>query len=261
MDSHSSRSTEGCTVRLSSVIAFLAAMPLIGCATRDTWSLAEGQHAQQFHRTVSRSVDGQFLLYLPANFEAHGPRKYPLLIFLHGSGEAGSQIESLKVHGPPKILETRRDFPFIVASPQAPTRFQGFDPAMLDALLEELSERLPIDQDRIYLTGLSLGGEWSYGLASMNPERFAAIAPVSGMWDPRFACRLQHVPVWAFHGARDDVVPTVEDQAMVDAINACHGDARITIYPDAGHDAWTQAYDDPSLYAWLLAHRRQPAGR
>ena len=246
---------------LALATALAGLVMLGGCAGHDTWSLAEGQHPQRFHRSVTRTVGGELLLYLPAGFEAHGKRTYPLLIFLHGSGEAGHDIESLKAHGPPKIVESRRDFPFIVASPQSPESRQGFDPAVLNAMLDELIARLPIDTDRIYLTGLSLGGEWSYGWASMNPDRFAAIAPVCGAWNPQVACRLKDVPVWAFHGANDPIVPTAEDQAMIDAINECHGNARITIFPDVGHDAWTPAYADPQLFTWLLEHRRDSGPR
>jgi predicted peptidase len=243
------------------VIVVAGLLVLAGCAAGNARKLAEGQHAQTLHRRVTRIVDAQYLLYLPAGFQTRGNRKYPLLIFLHGSGEAGHDLEKLKVNGPPKIVESRRDFPFIVASPQTPSSEEGFDYAMLDGLLDELLERLPIDPDRVYLTGLSLGGEWTYAWASANPGRIAAIAPVSGTWTPEVACRLKSVPVWAFHGARDDVVPIEGDKAMVDAINACGGDAKLTVYPDTGHDAWTQAYADEELYAWLLRHRRAAPGR
>ncbi len=103
-----------------------------------------------------------------------------------------------------------------------------------------------------------MGGIWSYGWASVHPGRFAAIAPVCGAWDPVDACKLKDVPVWAFHGAQDDAVPIAGDQAMVDAINACGGQARISVYPDVGHDVWNPAYADPQLYAWLLQQHRHP---
>lgn len=231
---------------------------LVGCVTGDGWTLAAGQHPQAFERRVTLQVDGRLLLFLPAGFQAGGGVKYPLLIFLHGSGEAGNDLEKVKIHGPPQLVQARPDFPFIVASPQSPlNEMQGFDPYMLDALLDELAARLPIDADRVYLTGLSLGGMWSYGWASRHPERFAAIAPVSGSFDTAAACALKNVPVWAFHGAKDDVVPLAGEQAMVDAINACGGSAKLTVYPDVGHDAWNPAYADPELYDWLLRQHRQ----
>ena len=235
---------------------------LAGCAARSDWLLAQGQHPQAFRREVKLQLDGRLLLFLPAGFRAGGAVKYPLLIFLHGSGEAGDDLEKLKIHGPPQFVESRPDFPFIVASPQSPLiELRGFDPNMLEAMLDELIARLPIDTDRVYLTGLSLGGMWSYGWASRHPERFAAIAPVAGTWDPAEACGLRNVPVWAFHGANDDVVPVAGDRAMIDAINACGGHARQTVYPDVGHEAWNPAYADPELYDWLLHQHRHRAAQ
>ena len=197
------------------------------------------------------------LLFLPRGYDAHSRRRYPLLIFLHGSGEIGSDVELLKKHGPPGFVEGQPDFPFIVASPQSKlTEARGFDPRALDAMLDELLERLPIDRDRVYLTGLSMGGIWSYGWAALRPDRFAAIAPMSGTWDPGEACRLKDMPIWAFHGELDESVPVNGDRAIVDAVNACGGNAKLTVYAGEGHEIWAMPYGDPGLYAWLLEHRR-----
>jgi predicted peptidase len=241
-------------------VTLLASCSVIaGCAARKPWVLTPGQHPQSFERRVSVEAQGRLLLFLPAGFDRRGATRYPLLIFLHGSGESGEDIEKVKVYGPPKLVASRSDFPFIVASPQARNRIERFDLVVLDAMLDELLEQLPIDPDRVYLTGLSMGGMWTYGWASLRPDRFAAIAPVCGDWDAADACRLKHIPVWAFHGAKDDVVPIDSDRAMVEAINACGGGARLTVYPDTGHDSWTAAYADPELYTWLLQQRRKPA--
>jgi predicted peptidase len=240
------------------LVTLLTACSLIaGCAARQGWWLTPGQHPQSFERQVTVQAHGRLLLYLPAAFDPSGRTRYPLLIFLHGSGESGEDLEKVKTHGPPKFLASRPDFPFIVASPQARTNFEGFDPVALNAMLDELLERLPIDPDRVYLTGLSMGGFSTYRWASQHPERFAAIAPVCGGWDPVDACRLKDVPVWAFHGAQDPVVSLAGDQVMIDAIKACGGDARLTVYLYTGHDSWTQAYADPELYTWLLQQRRR----
>ncbi|MGH8253976.1 MAG: dienelactone hydrolase family protein [Steroidobacteraceae bacterium] len=231
-----------------------ACSALAGCA-QDKWILAEGQHPQGYEARVTQVVGGKFLLFLPSGFQAHGKTRYPLLIFLHGSGEAGDDLEKVKAHGPPEFVASRPDFPFIVASPQSASD-STFDPVALNAMLDELLARLPIDKDRVYLTGLSLGGIWSYGWASRNPERFAAIAPVCGRWDPGDACKLKNMPIWAFHGALDDAVPIEGDKAMIAAINACGGNAKLSVYPDIGHNVWDAAYGEPKLYEWLLQQRR-----
>jgi predicted peptidase len=229
---------------------------LTGCAVNKAWQLEPGQHPQAFTRTVTIEATGRLLLYLPSGFRADGHTRYPLVVFLHGSGEARTELEKVSVNGPPKFAAAGRDLPFILASPQARNGVERFDPVVLDAMLDELMQRLPIDPDRVYLTGLSMGGMWTYGWASLRPERFAAIAPVCGEWDAADACRFKHIPVWAFHGAQDEVVPLAGDQAMVAAIKACGGDARLTVYPELGHDSWTRAYEEPQLFAWLLAQRR-----
>jgi predicted peptidase len=212
-----------------------------------------------FHGSVRNEVSGRFLLYLPKNFKPHGSQRYPLLVFLHGSGESGTDIQLVKVNGPPKFLESRTDFPFIVVSPQADSAAEGFNIDALTVLLTQLKRQLPIDADRVYLTGLSMGGFMTYYWASRHPGLFAAIAPISSGWRAEDGCLFKSMPVWAFHGAKDDVVKLEDDQHIVDAIKACGGDIRFTVYPEAGHNAWEPAYDDPKLYEWLLSHRRAQA--
>lgn len=218
------------------------------------WSTKTGQHSEHLSGEVRKSIAGRFLLYLPQGFSRSRGQQYPLLIFLHGSGESGGTIDRVKAHGPPNFLGERPDFPFIVASPQADSARFGFDLDNLNFLLDRLLQQLPIDRDRIYVTGLSMGGIATYKWASSRPGTFAAIAPVSAAWDTGDACLLKYVPIWTFHGAKDDIVKFADGEAMVNAIKACGGDIKFTVYPEIGHPAWEPAYDDPELYAWLLAH-------
>lgn len=193
---------------------------------------------------------------LPEQQKSEEPRKWPLMIFLHGSGERGDDIARVKVHGPPKQADRDRDFPFILVSPLLPED-EDWDIAKLERILEYIVKSLPVDPDRVYLTGLSRGGHatWRWGAAA--PDRFAALAPVAGRGDPATACELKDVPVWAFHGDRDDVVEPEGSFAMAQAIRACGGrEGRLTIYPDLGHNSWDPTYADPSLYLWLLSQRR-----
>lgn len=229
------------------------ALTVGGAARAGDWQ--PGQQGYKLPDTVAPGRIAHFLLYLPDG-ATPGGAPWPLLIFLHGSGERGADIERVKVHGPPKIAAAGGDLPFIVASPQLASgaRWQGADVLRLTEYL--LASGLPIDQKRIYLTGLSLGGMGTWQAALDDPRRFAAIVPIAGWGDPAAACRLKDMPIWAFHGARDTVVPPAGSTDMVEAVNACGGAAALTLYPDADHDSWTRAYDDPALTAWLLAQQR-----
>lgn len=222
-------------------------------------SVADRRRSQPFYgcqRPVRHSAGYPHLLYLPSDYESRPA--WPLLCFLHGVGERGGDLERLKAQGIPRVLERGDPLPFVVVSPQCPPGgFWQNEP--LTALLAEVSGELRVDPDRVYLTGLSMGGYGTWNLALEKPFLFAAIAPVCGGGDPRRAGRLRRLPVWAFHGTRDPVVPVGASRRMVQAVRRCGGDARLTEYPDVGHDCWTQTYDNPALYDWLLSHRR-PCG-
>lgn len=196
-----------------------------------------------------------YQLFIPRGYAASGKERWPLLIFLHGSGERGDDVEKVKVHGPPKIVAAHPGFPFVTVSPLLAAD-QDWDEAKLEALLAAVSKSHRIDPKRVYLTGLSRGGHATWRWAAKRPELFAAIAPVSGWGDAVSACRLKDMPVWAFHGDRDDVVKPEGSFFMVQAVRACGGNPRLTIYPGTGHDGWTPTYDDPALYRWLLEQRR-----
>lgn len=209
---------------------------------------------RRFEREVTKSVGCRYLLSLP-KVRAGVKDRLPLVMFLHGAGERGDDLDSVKKHGPAKRVEAGADFPFILVCPQCHSD-RWWDNDTVNALIDEIVSNHPVDADRIYLTGISMGGFGTWSLALERPERFAAIAPVCGGGAPYVAYRLRNVPVWAFHGAKDDVVPLYESERMVDAVNRAGGNAKLTIYPDAGHDSWTETYDNPEFYDWLLSQRR-----
>jgi predicted peptidase len=213
-----------------------------------------GQHPQVFEKTVTKTLNCQYLLFLPEGYEEKQQR-WPMILFLHGAGERGNDLNLVKKHGPAKIVETKKDFPFIVVSPQCPQgQWWTEKVEVLINLLDDIVSRYNVDTERIYLTGLSMGGYGTWTLAAAYPERFAAIVPICGGGQPYMANRFKEIPVWAFHGAKDFLVPPAESKEMVNAINAFGGSARLTIYPDATHDSWTATYDNPELYEWLLKH-------
>lgn len=194
-----------------------------------------------------------YLLYLPKDYEKQA--SWPLMLFLHGAGERGDNLEIVKKHGPPKLIAAGKDFPFIVVSPQCP-KGKWWEPIELVALLDEIGGKYKVDPNRIYVTGLSMGGFGSWRLAAYAPERLAAIAPICGGGETYWTKEFVHLPVWAFHGAKDTGVPLERSQAMVDALKKNGGDPKLTVYPEAGHDSWTATYDNPEFYEWLLAQKR-----
>jgi predicted peptidase len=201
-------------------------------------------------------MECEYLLYLPKDY-AQKSQKWPLMLFLHGAGERGNDLNLVKKHGPPKLVGQGKDLPFIIVSPQCPSGQWWLEKVdVLLALLDEIQSTYPVDPNRVYLTGLSMGGYGTWTLACQHPDRFAAIVPICGGGQSFMADRLKNVPVWAFHGAKDPTVPLRETQQMVDAVTKSGGQARLTVYPEAGHDSWTVTYENPELYQWLLSHKR-----
>ncbi len=226
----------------------LAAVTLSGCASVEP---APGTMAESY-----KLKDGsvlRYMEYVPARLDLN--KHHPILIFLHGSGEAGHNINAVLNNGPWKYARDHADFPFIILAPQL-DRDGEWDPDKLNEWLEHIVGILPVDKRRIYLTGLSRGGQGTWDFAMRYPHWFAAIAPLSGYSDLRQPCRLQGIPVWAFHGDRDDVVPIKYDENTVADAKTCGVKVNFTVYADNGHDTWTRTYADPALYDWLRSERK-----
>lgn len=246
------------------LITMTAALALQAEATSPstTPAMAE-QHL--FESQITRSVTLAYWVHLPRGYATDTSQSWPLVLFLHGAGERGDNLDRVLVHGPPRLARDGRDFPFILVSPQCPAGHR-WDPEALLGLLDEVQTRYRVDGQRVYLTGLSMGGFGTWALASRYPERFAAIAPICGggqTIDVLLAPlerqqALRGLGVWAFHGARDKVVPLEESERMVAAFRRVGvPDVKLTVYPEAEHDSWTETYNNPELYEWLLRHQRK----
>lgn len=225
----------------------------------DTAQIAQspGEHGLRFKAVVEKHVDLRYNLYLPQGYGEDPDRQWPLILFLHGAGERGDDLEMVKYHGLNKMLKGRPDFPFILVSPLcAEDSWWTEHLDGLNALLDAVIDTLAVDVDRVYLTGLSMGGQGAWHLAIRYPERFAAIAPICGWGQAYLACNLKDIPTWAFHGGQDRTVPPEQSEKMVAAVNNCGGNAKLTIYPGAGHDSWTATYTSPELYDWFLEYSR-----
>ena len=257
-----------------------------GCAGSGSLS---SQHANQAGQQVAVPLPETeapfgFHQYLPPSYATDRSRTFPLLVFLHGSGERGdgtSLLSRVLRHGPPRVIQANewaRDRPFIVLSPQLDTTRSAWPVEAIDAFIDHAVETYRVDPSRIYLTGLSLGGHGTWTYAAAHPDRLAAIAPVCG--DGRRIekrgdsyCALAELPVWAFHGADDPVVNPKGSTVPVRQVNQCtpppDPKAWLTLFPGVGHDSWSLVYDssghqapqkgtpfDQSLYDWLLQFQR-----
>ena len=233
----------------------LVAIPLLiiisGCATIRPDMLAKGATAEKVMLADGSTM--QYMQYVPVGY--HGG-KAPVIIFLHGSGEAGSDVTRVMGPGPWEYARDHADFPFIILAPQQ-WHDEEWKPKQLKAWLDVAEARIPADRKRIYLTGLSLGGGGAWDWGMVQPRRFAAIAPVSGYSNLKTPCKLTGDHIWAFHGEIDDVVPIRDEEVLVSAAKACGIDVKYTIYPGGNHNAWDATYANPDLYAWFLDHKKE----
>lgn len=209
---------------------------------------------------LSRTVNVNFLLYLPGDSGRDPQYQWPLIIFLHGARERGDDPQVITRYSIPAFLTSTAAFPFIVLSPQSPPdNWWSNQTDVLDALLNQIQATYAVDPKRIFLTGQSMGGFGTWAMALKYPARFAAIVPVASGYDvtadvvPPNICNLKSVPIWVFHGALDQSLPPDQVTAMVQALQNCSGNVRFTLYPDADHlESSNRAYADPELYDWLL---------
>lgn len=182
--------------------------------------------------------------------------KLPLLIFLHGMGERGNDLNKVKFHGPPSFLDDKKDFPFICISPQCPDTIYWNEELLLP-FYDEIIAKYPIDKNRIYITGLSMGGFGTWKSIIAKPDLFAAAVPICGGGDPSKLESIKSLPIWVFHGAKDDVVPLIRSKEMVDGLKELGSDVKFTVYPEATHNSWTETYNNPELYDWLLQQKKK----
>jgi predicted peptidase len=211
---------------------------------------------KQVEQSLATSDGGSipYLLYLPKDYSATGA-KVPFMLFLHGRGESDGPLSVVAKWGPPRRLAAGEQMKYLVVSPQCPRASawnRDDQQKRLLELLAHIKKSYNVDEDRIYLTGLSMGGFGSWRLASDHPEMFAAVAPVCGAGDPAKAANLVKLPVWAWHGTEDTAVRIERSIEMVEAIKAAGGTkVRFTSLEHIGHFSWQAAYQSNDLYEWF----------
>jgi predicted esterase len=203
-----------------------------------------------------------YLLFMPRDTSEVINGKFPLIISLHGIGERGEDLWRVKGEGLPKILDGYNDFPFIVISPQCPSTTEWYYndgiQQKVNKLIDSVIARYPVDTNRIYLTGFSMGGIGTLDLAIRYPERFAALLPIAFRIETGWnLCIIKDIPMWAFHGQHDPIIPLSSAQNVITALINCGGSPLFTIYSDLFHDAWTRTYNNTAVYDWLLTHQKE----
>jgi predicted peptidase len=246
-------------------------LPIANCAARSAADLPPMSDDRFFPRTLT--IDGEtyrYMVYVPPGHDT--AERGPVILFLHGAGERGSDGVRQTTVGLGPVVRADPEFPAVVVFPQLhpgagwPGEAGRAAMRALDLTIEELA----LDERRVYLTGLSMGGNGSWHLALEHPARFAAVVPICGWIEGRWRGQpkenetlveriapIRDLPIWVFHGARDEVIPVGQSRLVVQALREAGArELRYTEYPEARHDSWTAAYAEPELWTWMLGKRR-----
>lgn len=264
---------------------FFAGIVVLACAAvarADSPKNTDGakKNVDAYEAAVYKNAANETLPYRllkPANIGKDKKEKYPLVLFLHGIGERGDDNAKQLVHGMSEFArpENRQKYPCFVVAPQCPVKSgwveikSGLNQwgiplskkptaplRLVLELVDALAAELPVDANRIYITGLSMGGFGAWDAIARRPDLFAAAVPICGGGDPAQAPKLKTLPIWAFHGEKDPVVSPSRTTTMIEAIRAAGGRPKMTLYADAQHDSWTRTYANPDVLAWLFAQRK-----
>ncbi len=217
------------------------------------------------NRTI-KDADGKeakYVLFVPDDYKADGDKAYPIILFLHGSGETGEDGKKQATVGLAPAIRNQeksgKHFPFFAIFPQSQKRNWGAtsgDGQRAIAILDAVEKEYKIDAKRQYLTGLSMGGFGTWSFAAKYPDRWAAIVPICGGGNPASAAKFKDIPCWVFHGEADPTVNIEKDREMVNALKEAGAKPKFTTYPGVGHNSWDKAYATPELYEWLLEQHK-----
>jgi predicted peptidase len=218
------------------------------------FGFAQSETTGKLKTVIVSNYELGYALHKPANTKD----KKPLIVFISGDGEKGTDIEKVKIHGPLKYLKNHELDAYVLA-PQCKEN-ENWDIDAIHQLIEKIQKENNIDSNRIYVTGLSSGGWAAWNLALAYPDMFAAIVPISGFVDLielEGACKIANIPTRIFHGLLDDVVKVDYAITIYKELKKCNAkDVKLTIFDDAGHDSWTRVFDSKEIYDWMLQQKR-----
>ncbi len=247
-------------LKFAMLMCVLALGTLVGCQAVDGKSGGVSMERGVLLRTVNLGgVERKYAVFVPREYDA--TKAWPVIVFLNGMGECGEDGQKqLAVGLMPAVLANSAAWPFIVVCPQKPiakTQWIDHDDLVM-ATLAEAKREFKVDEDRVYLTGLSQGGAGTWAIGAKHADVFAALAPICGYGDftEAEAGKLKHMPIWAFHGGKDDVVPPRKSEVLVESVTAAGGSPKLTVFPNANHNSWDEAYRTQKLGEWILKQSR-----
>jgi hypothetical protein len=239
-------------------LIFLLLFTLANCISRQIPIPTERLIPKVFTSKKLSQKQIPYLLYQPKSYFTNQREELPLVVFLHGRGERGNDLEMLKRQALPKMIaEENTEYPFLMIAPQLPESEEEWYTKDLMTLIEEIESEYSVDENRIYLTGISLGGNGAWKVATDYPNKFAAVVPISGWGDTSRICRLKNENVWAFHGGKDTLILPERTLEIVERLQYCNSTTWFTIYPNAKHDAWTETYHNENVMNWMLEQRKK----
>jgi len=237
---------------IKNLVLLLVLFLIQGCASQSNSQLIDSELVTVIEEKLN------YYLYYPEGYETRAVEKFPLLLFLHGGGESGDTLTAIKKNGPPKLIVSGKQFPFLILAPQNPNRNKWWNTRAVNQLLDSVIADNRVDKNRIYITGLSRGGGAAWEMAVQYPDKFAAMAVVCGMTPVPYAAWIdKNMPIWVFHGEEDQSIPISESEMMVARLKEMGRDVRFTRYPGVGHDSWVKAYNTEALYDWFMEQERK----
>lgn len=231
---------------MKSLLLLLSACTLASAAPTESTEIYEAVPGESL----------RYLQFLPEGYGEAAKQETPLVIFLHGAGERGTDLVGVRKHGPTKHAMEGHGYPFVLVAPQCPPG-RWWKPEEVLALTHHLVETLKVDPKRIHITGLSMGGFATWACIAQEPELYASAIPICGGGDPAAVGRFKQLPIWAFHGELDESVPVAKTREMEAALTEAKAPAfRVTYFPGVGHECWALAYDNPAVFAWMMLQHR-----
>ena len=247
-------------LRPFTLIFLIYAAYFLGCETElNNKNNMSNKNQDTFETTVNIPVKLNYSLYVPDDYDETST-EFPLVLYLHGVGERGEDLSKLELNGIPELIGKGKKLPFITLAPQCPDFGWWSRPEYVEALaslVKNIISGHKVDKQRVYVTGLSMGGYGALALAKKYPNLFAAIIPVcGGMDDHSDIKKLKDLPIWLFHGDQDQTHPVESSIIIHDLLKPINKEIKLTIYEGIGHNSWDMTYANDEIYDWLLSHKK-----